>query len=427
MSGVAGSGAAVGGGSEFQAVVNPLVGAADELQVPAGGGTVGAAEVLAFHRRLPGYEPTPLLSAPSMAERLDVGSLLLKCESARFGLPSFKMLGASWATYRALCERLGEDPEPWSDVHDLARRIAGLRPLSLVAATDGNHGRAVARMARLLGLGARIFVPEGTSSARIDAIAGEGAEVVVVPGGYDAAVARSAEDAGPSAVVISDTSWPGYADVPRWVIEGYATMFAEIDDALAAGRRGLPDVVVVPIGVGALAAAAVLHVHRRWGHGGGSGGGGSGGGGAAGGGSGAGPVVVGVEPADAACATASALAGKLLTLEGEQRSIMVGLNCGTPSPVAWPIVSRGVAGFVTIGDEWARRAVRELAAAGIEAGETGAAALAGVDALHDEGDGGPLRSLLAPDVSVLVLVTEGASDLAAWRRILGVEAVGAPA
>ena len=409
---VVGSGATVGGGSEFQAVVNPLVGAADELRAPAGGGTVGAGEVLAFHRRLPGYEPTPLLSAPSMAERLGVGSLLLKCESARFGLPSFKMLGASWATYRALSERLGEDPEPWSDVHDLARRIAGLRPLSLVAATDGNHGRAVARMARLLGLGARIFVPEGTSRARIDAIAGDGAEVVVVPGGYDAAVARSAEDAGPSAVVISDTSWPGYADVPRWVIEGYATMFTEIDDALAAGRRGLPDVVVVPIGVGALAAAAVLHVHRHWGRGGGSG---------------AGPVVVGVEPADAACATASALAGKLLTLDGEQRSIMAGLNCGTPSPVAWPLVSRGVAGFVTIGDEWARRAVRELAAAGIEAGETGAAALAGVDALHDEGYGGPLRSLLAPDVSVLVLVTEGASDLAAWRRILGVEAVGAPA
>jgi diaminopropionate ammonia-lyase len=329
---------------------------------------------------------------------------MVKVESPRFGLPAFKMLGASWAVYKALRERLGADVEPWHDVDELATRLSVLRPFTLVAATDGNHGRAVARMARLVGLAARIFVPSGTTDARIAGIAGEGAEVVVVPGNYDAAVARSAEEQGPRTAVISDTSWPGYADVPRWVTEGYSTMFAEIDSALAAAGRRQPDAVVVPIGVGALAAAAVQHAQRHGGQG----------------------ALVGVEPVSAACATASALAGELVTLAGEQRSIMAGLNCGTPSPIAWPLVARGMAGFLTIGDEWARRAVRELAAVGIEAGETGAAALGGLDALRNRGADEALERIFGPTADVLVLVTEGASDVGAWRRILGVEVVGTP-
>ena len=384
-------------GTEFAAVVNPLAGPVPRVEVPT-------AEVLAFHRRLPGYEPTPLLSVPALAERLGVASLLVKAESSRFGLPAFKMLGASWAVYKALREGLGADPEPWHDVDELAERLSPLRPFTLVAATDGNHGRAVARMARLVGLGARIFVPAGTTDARIAGIASEGAEVIVVPGNYDTAVARSAEEEGPRSAVISDTSWPGYSEVPRWVTEGYSTMFAEIDSSLAAAGRRQPDAVVVPIGVGALAAAAVEHAQRHGSRG----------------------ALVGVEPTDAACATASALAGELVTLRGEQHSIMAGLNCGTPSPVAWPLVSRGMTGFLTIGDEWARRAVRELAAVGVEAGETGAAALGGLDALRDRGGAEALERVFGPTADVLVLVTEGASDLGAWRRILGVEVVGTP-
>ncbi len=382
-------------GTDFVAVVNPLAGRVPVVATPT-------AEVLAFHRRLPGYAPTPLLSLPAMAERLGVASVLVKAESSRFGLPSFKMLGASWAVYRALCERIGADLEPWQDVDELAARLAPLRPLTLAAATDGNHGRAVARVARWLGLGAHVFVPSNTSVARIAGIAGEGAKVIVVQGNYDAAVTRSAEEEGPRTVVISDTSWPGYRDVPRRVIEGYSTMFTEVDEALAAGGRRQPDVLVVPIGVGALAAAAVAHVQRH----------------------GSTTAVVGVEPTEAACTTESARAGEIVTLEGEQHSIMAGLNCGTPSPVAWPLVSTGVAGFLTIGDEWARRAVRELAAVGIEAGETGGAALGGVDALRERGADGELARLFGPTADVLVLVTEGASDPAAWWQILGVEMVG---
>ncbi len=216
-------------------------------------------EPLEFHRRFPHYGPTPLLSAPRLAARLGLGQVLIKCERARLGLMSFKILGASWASYRAVVEHIGRQPEPWQTVEELAASLSPLRPFALAAATDGNHGKAVARMARLLGFDARIFVPEGTAPARIEAISAEGASVTVVTGDYEDAVACSAEEAGPRCLVISDTSWPGYEQVPRWVIEGYSTMFWEVDDRLDAAGRAAPDVVVVPVGVGALAAATVNH------------------------------------------------------------------------------------------------------------------------------------------------------------------------
>ncbi len=184
----------------------------------------------------------------------------MKDESSRLGLPAFKILGASWAVYRALEERLGdEDFGDWEAIEDLEQRLEPLRPLSLVAATDGNHGRAVARVARLLGLGARIFVPGDMVAARREAIAEESAEVVVVDGGYDEAVERSAEAEG---LLISDTSWPGYERVPSWVIEGYSTMLWEIEEELIRRDERGPDLVIVQVGVGAFAAAVANHFRR---------------------------------------------------------------------------------------------------------------------------------------------------------------------
>ena len=152
-------------------------------------------------------------------------------------MPAFKILGASWAVYRALETRLGRSLEPWQTVAELAQRLAPIRPLTLAAATDGNHGRAVAHVAALFGFEAKIYVPAGTAQARIDGIASEGAQVEIVAGTYDDAVARAAEDAGERCLVISDTSWPGYEEVPHWVMEGYSTIMSEIDDELAAARR----------------------------------------------------------------------------------------------------------------------------------------------------------------------------------------------
>ena len=264
----------------------------------------------AFHRRLPGYAPTPLHDAPALAEPLGLGRVTVKDESSRLGLPAFKILGASWATYRLLTTRLGHEPA-WRDLAELRAALAPLGALTLVTATDGNHGRAVARMASLLGYQARIFVPAGTVAARIDAIASEGATVTVVDGRYDDAVVAAAALATDDVLVVSDTSWPGYIDVPRWVIDGYATIFSEIDEQLGDLGAPPPDVVIVPMGVGALAAATVEHAPS-------------------------GATIVAVEPVDAACGLASMVAGHPVEVAGPHRSIMVGLNCGNVSILAWP-------------------------------------------------------------------------------------------
>jgi diaminopropionate ammonia-lyase len=347
-----------------------------------------------YHQKLPGYAPTPLIDAAGLAAELGVGRLWIKDESSRLGLPSFKILGASWGVYRALERRVGGLPE-WSTLEELKAHLDGLRPMSLAAATDGNHGRAVARMARLLGFGARIFVPAGTSSARIAGIEDEGASCDVVSGTYDDAVARSSEEASERCLVISDTSWPGYEDVPRWVIDGYSTIFWEIEDELD-GLEQI-DLVAIQLGVGALGAAAVRHFRR--------------------------PDVprvsmLGVEPERAACVLASMEAGDVTTIPGPHDSIMAGLNCGTPSIVAWPWVSTGFDVYAAIDDDRAREGMRALDRARVVAGETGAAGIGGLAAALDEPQVRE-RLGLGSDTRVLVLSTEGATDPEAYELIVG--------
>jgi diaminopropionate ammonia-lyase len=285
---------------------------------PAGPGALAhatsAPDPLAFHRSMQGYEPTPLVSTRDLAHELGIGSLVVKDQSRCFGLPAFKIIGASWAVNCAVSELLGLPPA--GTFAALAERAESLRPLKLVTATDGNHGRAVAHMAALLGLDATIYVPKGTVPARVDAIQGEGARLEVVDGPYDDAVARAAQDAGPRCLIVSDTSWPGYENTPRAVIGGYATIMREIDEQLGAPP---PDIVLVQNGVGALAAAVGAH------YGGGQGGA-DGRDGAGGRSRGCGPVLVSVEPDDAACMLESLAAGRIVTVPGPHRSIMAGLN-----------------------------------------------------------------------------------------------------
>ena len=204
-----------------------------------------------FHRSMPGYAPSAIAEAPTAAAALGLEKLVVKLETERFGLPSFKVLGASWATCRALSRRLRPDGEPAATFEALRALLPQPNGLSLVAATDGNHGRAVARMAKLLGLDARILIPAGSAQARIDAIAAEGATVDVVDGSYDDAVMLSASLADDDHIVISDTSWPGYEDVPGWVADGYSTIFEELAEQL--GDEPAPALFPIQIGVGALA------------------------------------------------------------------------------------------------------------------------------------------------------------------------------
>jgi diaminopropionate ammonia-lyase len=341
----------------------------------------------AFHRELPGYAVTPLVDAPTLAAELGLDALWVKVESSRLELPSFKILGASWAISRLLVDRFGTLPDP-PTLDDLRAALATDPPITLVAATDGNHGRAVARMARLLGCSCRILVPAGTAEARIAGIESEGATVEVVEGTYDDAVAASAALAAADVLVVSDTSWDGYVDVPADVIAGYTTIFAEVDEQL---RDDDVDLVVVPMGVGALTAAVVAHYSAH-------------------------ATVVTVEPLSAACGLESARAGAPAIVPGPHDSIMAGLNCGTVSLIAWPTVLAGVDAFVAVADDAAEQAMRDLATLGVVAGETGAASLAGLRALvaHAEEAGIVVRGRRA-----LVLCTEGATDPIAYERIVG--------
>ncbi len=352
---------------------------------------------LRFHRALPGYAPTPLRDLPALAERLGVGRVWLKDESWRLGLPAFKVVGASWAVAKALEPRLTRPFVPEEGLDGLRAGLApGDRP-TLVAATDGNHGRAVARMAKLLGLPARIYVPSDMVAARRAAIASEGAEVLVVDAGYDETVARSAEDADEQHVVVSDTAWEGYRDVPAAVIEGYATVLWEVDDALRARDEPDPDLVLVQAGVGAFAAAVVRHFRRP--------------------GLERPPRIVVMEPTQAACVLASFRAGGLVTLPGEQHSIMSGLNCGTPSPLAFPVLAEATDLFVAVDDDVAREGMRVLAEQGIVGGECSGGGVGAAQALLR----GAARDALGvgADARVLLFSTEGATDPEGYEAVVG--------
>src|SRR4051795_11421556 len=339
--------------------------------VTQGGGAL-VSRAPEFHRGMQGYAPTELRDAPALAEAMNVGRVLLKVETERFGLPAFKILGASWAAEQLLADR---------DVEGV----------TLVTATDGNHGRAVARVARMRELAAHILVPAGTAQARIDGIAGEGAHVEVVDGSYDEAVAKAAGMADETHVVLSDTSWPGYEDVPSWVVEGYETIFREAEERLA---RETPDVALIPIGVGSLAAAAAHHWPDQM------------------------PRLVGLEPETAACALESIRAGEPVTVPGPHESIMAGLNAGTVSQLAWPVLRDRFDAFCAIDDSWAEEGMRRLAAIDVKAGEVSGGTVGAALAICGDDDA---RHALGidEDTSMFLLLTEGVTDPANWQRVGG--------
>jgi diaminopropionate ammonia-lyase len=353
-----------------------------------------------FHKRLPGYAPTPIVSAPQLAGELGVGQVWVKDESNRYNLPSFKILGAWWATYRLLVKRFGQSLESWGSLEEFRNKLEPMRPLKLIAATDGNHGRAVARIAALLGFGARIFVPANTTSARVEAIASEGADVVIVNGSYEDALSQAVKEQGPQNLLLQDITLPGYEDIPRWAVEGYSTIFWEADEALKARGEGDPNLVVAQIGGGSFAAAAVLHYRR---------------------GLQAPPRIVGIEPECAASTLASMQAGHVVVVPGPHTSIMCGLNCGTVSMVAWPLLKAGIDCFVAIGDDRVGEAMRFLAGAGVTAGETGASGAACLLELLSGPHAEMARKRLGIGLStrVLLVSTEGATDPEAFHKIVG--------
>ncbi len=343
----------------------------------------------AFFTEQPALAPTPLHSCDALARSLGIGRLVTKDETSRFGSNAFKAVGVAFATARLRAQ---------GDI------VAGD---TLACASEGNHGRAVARAARELGCRARVYMSKRVAQPRIDAIRSEGAEVAIVDGSYDDAVRAVAGDAQKHGwTVISDTSWPGYTEIPRLIMLGYTRLMDE-DWGGAATSPLHPHVVFVPGGVGSLLAAVACWSDWRYGRGLER------------------PRVVAVEPLSAACLQASARNGRPTTLPGPFDTEMGGLRCGEMSPIAFPAVDTLVDAFVAIEDEFAFEAMRLLArpAGGdpaVRCGPSGGAALGGLLAVLKDPGLRETRAWLGLDAGseVEVLVTEGVTDPGLFEKVM---------
>lgn len=348
----------------------------------------------------PGYAETPLVALPALAAALGVAAVAYKDEGGRFGLGSFKALGGAYAVFRLLAAELEKRTGQPVDTGLLAAGKLGdlTKDITVTCATDGNHGRSVAWGARLFGAKAVIFIHATVSEGRAEAIRRYGAEVVRTAGNYDDSVReadRSAKENG--WFVVSDTSYPGYVDVPRDVMQGYSVMVAE-----ALAKEPNPTHVFIQGGVGGLAAAVTAQLWETLGD--------------------RRPMIVVVEPDQAACLYESAKAGKPTVVEGALDTIMAGLACGEPSLIAWPILAGGVSAFMAIPDSAAADAMRLLASgtagATIVGGESGVAGLAG---LLVAANNPAWRAALKLDASsrVLLFGSEGDTDPGLYAEIVG--------
>ena len=357
-------------------------------------------EIIEFHRKMPDYFPTPIKTLSKTAEKYRLENLYLKIESERMGLPAFKVLGGSWAVWKLLSEMYNLKLSDWRDIVELRELLDDFPPVKLVTATDGNHGRGVARIARLFGLRSKIFMPQGTSPARIEAIYMENAEVIVIPGNYDDAVIAASIERDDSTFLIQDTSWKGYEQIPGWVIDGYSTMMTEIESDLKHQKMPMPDVIFVQIGVGSLAAAVVSYFKSE--------------------NFDKTPTIIGVEPEKADCAFISVKNNEIISLAGEQDSIMAGLNCGTVASIAFPLLRDGVDCFLSIEDIYAEQAMRLLYDEGVETSESGASGLAGLIAIMESPDKDEILSRLnfSADSTILFFLTEGVTDRLNFDRII---------
>ena len=355
----------------------------------------------AFHSSFPQYAPTPLAELSALAAQMGLKSLLVKDESQRFGLNAFKVLGGSYAIARRIAARLGLRPEEMTFAalrSDAAR--AALGNAVFFTATDGNHGRGVAWTARELGCRAVVRMPKGTAKSRVENIRALGAEVTVEDCNYDGCVRLAARQARETAggVLVQDTAWPGYTQVPLWIMQGYLTMALEADEQMVAP----PTHIFLQAGVGSMAAAVAAYFKQAHPQN--------------------PPKIILVEPTAADCFFRSAANGEITAVTGEMRTMMAGLACGEPSPIAWDILKRLTTAYLSCEDAAAARGMRALAQplAGdkaIVSGESGASTLGALlDAAVDE----KAREALGLDgnARVLLFSTEGDTDPVNYRRVM---------
>ncbi|MDD2926619.1 diaminopropionate ammonia-lyase [Rhodoferax sp.] len=351
----------------------------------------------------PGYAVTRLCALPALARTAGVASIHYKDEGSRFGLGSFKGLGGAYAVARLLCRELGQrlkrNVNPADLQNDPVLRQA-CADITVTCATDGNHGRSVAWGAQMLGCRCVIYIHATVSEGRKDAIERYGAQVVRTSGNYDESVQQADRDAKANGwFVISDTSYPGYMDVPRDVMQGYQLM---VHEAVCAQPQW-PTHVFVQAGVGGFAAAVCAYFWERSAE--------------------QRPVFVVVEPERADCLLQSARAGEVTAVKGDLDTLMAGLACGEVSLLAWQILATGANAFCSIPDAAAVDTMRLLASPQggdpvIVAGESAVAGLAA--ALLTAQDSAARSALgLGPDSRVLLFGSEGDTDPALYQQLVG--------
>jgi diaminopropionate ammonia-lyase len=365
-------------------------------------GTQGRARAERFLSACPAHRATPLVAWRQWAQQAGIGSLHIKDEGQRLGLKSFKALGGAYAVMSLVLARAEQQLQrtlaPNDLLTDAVKAVA--RTITVTCATDGNHGRSVAAGARLAGCRCVIFVHRGVSQARADAIAALGADVRREGDIYDDAVQLATASAAREGwLVVSDTSWAGYEDIPLTVMQGYTVMAGEAFDALPTP----PTHVFLQAGVGGMAAAVVAHavaVYREHA-----------------------PTCVIAEPARAACLMASATAGKRSKIAHGEPTVMGMLECYEPSPIAWEILAPRVAAYVTLEEDDAVLAMRQLASplagdAPIVAGESGGTGWAALKACLANA---AARQALGLDATsrVLLFNSEGATDADTFHALVG--------
>ncbi len=364
-------------------------------------------DIYKFHRSLDGYEPTPVHSLDGLAKKLGIGSVYVKDESFRFGVKAFKPLGASYTIYRFLKSKWETKFNSEFSVLDFRNpeKMQKLGTFAFCAATDGNHGRAVAWTARILKQKAVIYMPANTALSRIQNIESEGAKVVLIDGTFDECVSHVDADAKANGwIIISDTAYPEYMYFPQFIMAGYSTIFHEMDNIVNMQNECKADIVFLQAGVGGLAAAGTWYLTNKYVKN--------------------RPKIICLEPTRADAFMESVKNGKPVHSKGDYNSIMAGLNCGV-SLLAWDYIREGVNYMMTVSDDYAEKGMRQYYHPlendpQVISGESGSSGMAGLLALFEEDKFSALRKDLGINskTSVLLINSEGDTDPENFKKVV---------